>query len=39
MPKILVLFHSRTGNTDALADAVADALAEGLGRYGSPKRR
>lgn len=24
MPKILVLFHSRTGNTAALADAIAD---------------
>ncbi len=23
MPKILVLFHSRTGNTAALADAIA----------------
>lgn len=27
MPKVLVLFHSRTGNTAALADAIADGAA------------
>jgi multimeric flavodoxin WrbA len=29
MPKLLVLFHSRTGRTAALADAIADAIADG----------